>query len=340
MQAMQMQDSEIDATVKTADDMWAVYQSKQKDPAWTKKNVTEKIGHFQTLGYGDFITKYAVPTRYMLMYGEYSHKAFLNFLVRLRTVGYRSKDEWVDRQADYVKMLWRVYNPRAGAKEAGEAWLQARDNVKKEMDGFETDYEKAKLKAEERRKAAMDAQRATLLALLADRTVAARVAEHQAKDEEEAARRVRFEEDQTQEVETDTKEQSPATPLTEVEPEQQNEPVTLTASQRKNAARRRKEKACREAAAAELAEAEAEQARVRQRRADKERVREDRRKQREREKIMAREAEKDRMRKRWEEAHAKSCGEKTDDQLVEEAMLDVPDAIEGLPSGEDDECEN
>lgn len=295
-----MQDSEIEATVKTADDMWVAYQTKHKDPIWIKKNATEKIGHFQTLGYGDFITKYAVPTRYMLIYGEYTHTAFQKYLIRLRTVGYHSKSDWIDRQADYVKMLWRAYNPRAGAKEAGDAWLQARDSVKKEMESFETDYEKAKLKAEERRKAAMEVQRATLIELLHDNTVTSLVAD---------MINVHVVQEQKQESECEK----------EPEPKQNEEckedKVHLTESQRRNAARRRKVK-----------QARADELEIKQRRVEKDRAREERRKQRDLEKVLAREAEKERMRQRWAENQVEKPVE------VEVEVLESASEIEDLPS--------
>lgn len=154
--------------LKTANQLWHDYKTtRDKNPQeWEKKDATDKIVHFQGRGYNDFITKYAIPTRYMLEYGEYSPCVFEKYLQRLKTVAYKSKDEWIERQADYVKMLWRKFNPHGNTKEAQAQWQYARDSIKQEMEGFESDYEKAKATSEDRHQIVLAAHRSTLQNLL------------------------------------------------------------------------------------------------------------------------------------------------------------------------------
>lgn len=321
----QMQNEEIEGTVKKADELWAAYRAAQDDPQWAKKEVTDKISYFQGRGFGDFITKYAIPTRYMVMFGEYNRRAFQRYLLRLKTVGYRSKEDWIDRQADYVKMLWRAYNPRGSVKESMDAWQNARQSVKQEMDGFETDYERAKEKADERQKMAADANRQVLLDRLADPDSRARL---QSLFDEAMAPPVI--QPFPVEASLPTEEPEEAAPAEETAAE-----AAMTKSQRKNAARRKKEKIAK--AMAQLPpqpkQPTEEQVRINEFRAAKEQKRELRKKEQAREKTRAREAEKDRMREKWEEARS-GAGKNVS---MEEMVFDEPEPEDIVPDLSDSE---
>ena len=302
---MQLQNEDINATLKTADELWAAYREKRNDATFIKKNVTEKIGHFQSLGYSDFITKYAVPTRYMVMYDEYSHNAFHKYLIRLKTVGYKSKDEWIERQADYVKLLWRAYNPRGSTKDAAEAHRGAYESIKTEMEGFENDYDKAKVKAEDRRLTAISDNRQALIALLADRESSARIERVQSRYKP-----------------VDIPVQAPAPVETTVAAPVVAEAVpakVLNETQRRNAARRQREKIKRALAAAQAINRQNNNSVNNERR-------EARRKQNALDKVRLHEAEKDSMRKKGEETRAKLTASQEDEDDVE--LPDDSDILE------------
>lgn len=312
-----LQNEEIDATLKTADELWAAYREMRKDATWAKRDVTAKIGYFQDRGYSNFITKYAVPTRYMVMYDEYSHRAFLKYLVRLKTVGYRSKDEWIERQADYVKYLWRAYNPRGSTKEAADARQTAYEHIKKEMDSFETDYDRAKVKAEERRRTALSDNRQALIDLLRDAEIAAKI---ERLTVEIAATPAQV----TIEPENET------TEMPNNEMPKKQEQKELTSTQRKNAARRQREKIKRALASVSELQPQpktAEQVWLAERAAAKEQLREARRKERARAKIMERETEKDRMRQKWEASRLVPSV-----NSIEQLTFDSDDSISDLPA--------
>jgi flagellar hook-basal body complex protein FliE len=164
-------EDDIKKTVEIADKLWANYRAiKATCPNFDEKDIGEKIAHFQAAGYNDFINKFTIPTRYMLLYNEYNSKAFFKYLKRLETLGYSSQDEWCERQADYVKLLWRAYNPHGNNAEAIAQWAMAKNNIKNELDGFKTDYEKAKIKAEEKHEKVITDHRETLKKLMSEGT--------------------------------------------------------------------------------------------------------------------------------------------------------------------------
>lgn len=158
-----MNNIDINQSIETANKMWLAYKKKSDDKEWMKKDPQDKIGYFQSIGFSDFITKFSIPAKYMVMYEEYSRKAFYKYLVRLKTIGYHSKDDWIDRQADYIKFLWRAYNPKGNSSEGILIWQESKNKIKKEMEDFEGDYKKAEHKAEQRAAAAIESNRKALL---------------------------------------------------------------------------------------------------------------------------------------------------------------------------------
>jgi hypothetical protein len=106
-----------------------------------------KLEYFRTdLNYNDFMTEFPIVSRYMIAMGQYSAKAFRQMLDKIRTVkhpppGQREKgymeDQWVRRQADYVKYLWRAYQKgHINTAEERWVWEDAYTKLKKEFDDF------------------------------------------------------------------------------------------------------------------------------------------------------------------------------------------------------------
>lgn len=142
-------DDHLKPVVETAKRLWREYRTKKKEDAeWAAKKPSEKISTFHEGGYQEFITKHSVVVRCMMMNDEFNEDAFIKYLLRLKTKGYSSKEEWIERQADYTKYLWRAYNRHGSTREANEYWQQSRERIKNEMQSFEKDYEKAKDRAE------------------------------------------------------------------------------------------------------------------------------------------------------------------------------------------------
>lgn len=343
-----LSNEDINAAVRTADAIWAVCRSKRTDPEWEEKNVSDRISHLQSRGYNEylailgdkrkhiteafghlqgkgfseFITKYAIPTRYMVMYNEYNSKAFSKYLVRLKTVGYGSKDDWIARQADYVKFLWRAYNPHAGAAEAAEVRRKAEETIKKEMDSFETDYDKAKVKAEERHKEAVAYSRQTLIELLRDRAKLSKIVRAlETKPAEATVNEIVDEVEPVNEVQ----------PVEIVEPAHEiavakQEAAPLTETQRKNAAHRKREKIKKALAAVPEVPAKTdEQIWAEERAAAKEKLREQRRVERIRTRERERENEKERMRRKY-----KTSIEDKPTKVMQDLFEEDDSEIEGL----------
>jgi adenine C2-methylase RlmN of 23S rRNA A2503 and tRNA A37 len=82
----------------------------------------------------------------MICMGQFSHKAFKRFLIKCKNVkhdpiksrekGYHD-DQWVSRQADYVRYLWEAYQQQHySPSEAQNIWMHAYKTLNKEFQDF------------------------------------------------------------------------------------------------------------------------------------------------------------------------------------------------------------
>jgi hypothetical protein len=139
-----------------------------KDIAKTNKSFEgwedkKKISYFRDdLGYKNFMNDYPITTRCMIIQGRYSARAFKRFLLKCKNVkhpasdkrpkGYM-EDEWIKRQADYIRYLWEDYSKgHFNTREANEKWQEAYTALKAEMDDFRDTHEETKKQVEEEKK--------------------------------------------------------------------------------------------------------------------------------------------------------------------------------------------
>lgn len=136
----------MEAQLKTALALFADVKKNSKTLDELKEN--ERMSYYANGIYGDFIKQHNIVSRYLIVHRQFSKRAFRLYLIRLQKRSYKDRDEWAERQADYVKYLWRDTNPHGDEREAQMQWQYARDSVRKEMRDFEETYERAKKRSE------------------------------------------------------------------------------------------------------------------------------------------------------------------------------------------------
>ena len=111
----------------------------------------DKLEHFrEKLSCGEFMTEYPIVSRYMIAHGQYSAKAFKRMLEKIARVvhpppdkrekGYM-EDQYVRRQADYVRYLWEAYQKgHYNTSEAQTVWDTTYKRLKGEFDDFRNKY--------------------------------------------------------------------------------------------------------------------------------------------------------------------------------------------------------
>jgi hypothetical protein len=153
-----------DELVKIAEEMYKQLKTMAKtDEKFLPLSDKHKLEIFrEKLGYNEFMNEYPIMTRYMICMGQYSSKAFRRFLEKIRMTkhppdGQREKgymeDQWIRRQADYVRYLWEAYQKsHYNSAEAAWIWEDAYKNLKGEFDDFRNKYEELKVSTKEEAK--------------------------------------------------------------------------------------------------------------------------------------------------------------------------------------------
>lgn len=155
--------------IKNADEMAKhmskIYQLillfKQKNPDFENETDKKKVDIITTkLALGKIIEEFPIVTRYMICFGQFSEKAFREFLrqcenskdttANAQKRGYRD-DKWCQLQANYVTLLWKEYNkhrhPSEGEKKM--VWTQTYKLLKKSFTDMKNKQKEAEKQVKE-----------------------------------------------------------------------------------------------------------------------------------------------------------------------------------------------
>lgn len=152
-QLLEQQMKSIDEIVQMGNDMYVVLKDTVKSyEGFVKLDDKKKLDYFrEKLNYKEFMEEYPIVTRYMICMGQYSNKAFKRMLDKIRKAvhpppdkrekGYM-EDQWVRRQADYLRYLWESYQKgHYNTAEAAWVWEDSYKKLKGEFDDFRDKYE-------------------------------------------------------------------------------------------------------------------------------------------------------------------------------------------------------
>ena len=138
----------IDDIVKIANNLWNDIKKRIKEnPDFVKLSDAEKLNIYQNTEFKEFYNEMPIVGRYMICMGQYSTKALKRYLNKCKDVkhdpqhrkpGY-VEDQWVQRQADYVRYLWESYQKHHyDKKDSNAIWNHAYETLKKEFSDFKT----------------------------------------------------------------------------------------------------------------------------------------------------------------------------------------------------------
>jgi hypothetical protein len=137
----------IEESMKVSVKLWDdIKQRVKTDDKFVDMPDGEKLKIYQDSDFKQFYNEYPIVCRYMICMGQFSHKAFKRFLIKCKNVkhdpiksrekGYHD-DQWVSRQADYVRYLWEAYQKQHySPSEAQNIWLHAYKTLNKEFQDF------------------------------------------------------------------------------------------------------------------------------------------------------------------------------------------------------------
>lgn len=154
-----------DELIAMAGEMYKTLKEHVKEhPEFMELEDKKKLDYFlDKYGYTDFRKEFPIVVRYMICMGQYSSKAFRRFLNKVQSVvhpppdkrekGYM-EDQWVRRQADYVRYLWEAYQKgHYNTAEAAWVWEDSYKKLKGEFDDFRDTYKSIEAKTKEEKEA-------------------------------------------------------------------------------------------------------------------------------------------------------------------------------------------
>jgi RNA polymerase-interacting CarD/CdnL/TRCF family regulator len=137
----------MEFSLEVADKLWSNLKNKiKKNSEFINFKDNDKLKEYQNSEFKDFCAEFPIVTRYAIVMGQYSAKAFRRFLIKCKSVthdptqsrekGY-SEDQWVQRQADYVRYLWEAYQKQHySTSESKNIWQHAYKTLTKEFTDF------------------------------------------------------------------------------------------------------------------------------------------------------------------------------------------------------------
>jgi len=96
----------------------------------------------------DFAMTYPVPLRYMCQLGQYSSKAFHLYLKKIEQKPWTTEEEYIDYQAQYVKILFMQLNRKWTVKELQNIYLNAKKTLTEERTEFKKLIDKCQKEVE------------------------------------------------------------------------------------------------------------------------------------------------------------------------------------------------
>lgn len=146
----------IEIVVDKMEKMWKVLKDIVKSNSeFAGYDDKKKLSYFRDkLQYEQLMDEHPIVTRYMICLGQYSSKAFRRQLIKIKTClsnvpverekGYM-EDQWIMRQADYVRFLYEAYKKgKYDNLEAKMIWQNAYKSLKGEFDDFRKLYDDKK----------------------------------------------------------------------------------------------------------------------------------------------------------------------------------------------------
>jgi len=142
----------IEFSTNVANKLWGDIKKRvREDSSFAEKPDSEKIEIYQKSEFKEFYTEFPIVCRYMICMGQFSTKAFNKYLLkcknavhdttRAREKGY-VEDQWVQRQADYVRYLWESYQRQHyNQADANDIWQHAYKTLKQEFQDFKDLHE-------------------------------------------------------------------------------------------------------------------------------------------------------------------------------------------------------
>lgn len=144
----------VETALKEGAALWNAVKAEARNPTFANLPDNKKIELF-SVRFHSFNREFPIVSRYLVCMGQYSKKAFKRYLDKIqktrhpeaREKGYM-EDQWVRRQADYVRYLWESYTVHYSRTDSNSIWQEAYKALSQEFTEFRSNHSKIKEKLE------------------------------------------------------------------------------------------------------------------------------------------------------------------------------------------------
>jgi hypothetical protein len=137
----------IDDLVKEAQCMWGKARTEFKNNKISINNeslvtdFSEKLMARMRKEHNNFCQSYPIVLRYMCEMREFNPKAFRRYLMKLEKHPWKTEEEYLDSQADYVVMLYQATHPRWNKTDVNRLKTNIRNLLQSEHKQFKQNYD-------------------------------------------------------------------------------------------------------------------------------------------------------------------------------------------------------
>lgn len=124
----------IDYVVSEANSIWR--ETKKRKITFGDVDSAEALMREMQNTHPEFCKSYPIVNRYICQMQEYSAKAFRLWLKKIEQKPWKTEAEYLDAQADYVTILFKIKKPRANKTEINNIRTNIRAMLQKEHDTF------------------------------------------------------------------------------------------------------------------------------------------------------------------------------------------------------------
>jgi hypothetical protein len=122
----------------TLDELIAIADGLYKEMTAGKTHKDAMISH------PEFAKSYPVVLRFIFERKQYDSTVFRRWITKFIKNPFKGEDEYLEAQADYVRMLFKRKNPRASPEDGRRVFKATLDMLKSERDQFKADYDRIK----------------------------------------------------------------------------------------------------------------------------------------------------------------------------------------------------
>jgi len=129
--------------VELANKVWKEVRESLDNEEFKKLSDKDQVKFFQNK-FQNFNKQHPIPLRYMVQFSLFRTRAFERYIGKVSETRFGDQDAFLERQADYVALLWKECNPKWKPDEAKLIWKEAYDTIKMDSDLYKKSHDKAK----------------------------------------------------------------------------------------------------------------------------------------------------------------------------------------------------